>query len=133
MSDSESQMYTDFKKWVPGDHRRIEDVNGGVPDLNYCIPGENSGWIECKFLEQWPVRSDTPVKLRFKPGQIAFLVSRGQMGKAFLWARIGIEEFFFRGIPIMDIGVGVPKEKFISYSFFRCTRKDKLSGLLDHL
>lgn len=66
---------------------RIENVVGsGTPDVNY-----NDGWIELKYLDAWPVRDNTPVRIdHFTPQQKAWLVRRESTGgKAWLLLKVG--------------------------------------------
>lgn len=66
---------------------RIENVVGsGTPDVNY-----NDGWIELKYLDAWPARENTPVRIdHFTPQQKAWLVRRSNAGgKAWLLLKVG--------------------------------------------
>lgn len=44
----------------------------GTPDIQYI-----DGWIECKYLEKWPARHDTTVRIEhFTPQQRVWLLRR---------------------------------------------------------
>lgn len=60
--------------------QRIEDrYSTGVPDINLCAYGKEH-WVECKYLKAWPKRAGTKVKIKFRPGQVNWLRSRGKAG-----------------------------------------------------
>lgn len=70
---SENGMWLYMRKLFPqqghGDWQRIEDsLSKGVPDVNYCIAGVE-GWIELKYIEEWPKRDKTPVRFRWTKEQ----------------------------------------------------------------
>jgi hypothetical protein len=56
--------------------QRLEDkFSVGIPDINLCCAGEEY-WFEAKFIEDWPKRLTTGVKIPLRPEQT-------------LWARLG--------------------------------------------
>lgn len=61
----------------------------GIPDVCYCLLG-NSGWLELKALERWPVRSTTALRIdHLKLEQVLFLESWTRArGKAHLLLRV---------------------------------------------
>ena len=74
---------------------RIESSAGnGVPDLTFALKTGTCGWIELKYIRQWPKRPTTKVKLPLRPDQIAWLTLRGQYDKN-LWVFVRIEDDFF--------------------------------------
>ena len=68
----------------------------GLPDLSYSHSGVH-GWIELKWLEHWPHRATTPVRLsRYTKEQKHFLLSRGRVGgRCWLLLRVGTEHLLF--------------------------------------
>ena len=66
------------------------DVLPGTPDMNLCINGAEY-WVELKFLDKWPIRPQTPVKIKhFTPVQRLFLRQRWNAGGAsFLLLKVG--------------------------------------------
>lgn len=71
-------------------------LNNGVPDLSYSGGGVH-GWIELKWLEAWPKRAATPVRLpHYTKEQKHFLLSRGWAGgRCWLLLRVGAEHLLF--------------------------------------
>lgn len=66
----------------------------GTPDVNYI-----EGWIELKWVEKWPARKDTPVRLpHFTPQQKLHLRRRWHMGgNAYLLLQVEQDWFLFNG------------------------------------
>lgn len=66
----------------------------GTPDIAYV-----NGWIECKFLDAWPVKKDTIVRFRrFSGKQRIWLMRHIVMkGKAYVWLQVGTEFLIFDG------------------------------------
>lgn len=67
-------------------------INTGIPDLSYSYGGVH-GWIELKWLEAWPKREDTPMRLpHYTKEQKHFLLTRGRAGgRCWLLIRVGKE------------------------------------------
>jgi hypothetical protein len=95
---SEANFWQLIRKNVPGHLVRIENHAGtGQPDVNYCIAGVE-GWIELKYLEAFPKRQDTMVRIpHFEPEQRIWLTQRKNAGgRVFLFVRVdGIAGGFF--------------------------------------
>jgi hypothetical protein len=70
-------------------------LNSGIPDLSYS--GGVNGWIELKWLEAWPKREATIVKIdHYTKEQRYFLLSRGRAGgRCWLLLRVGREHLLF--------------------------------------
>jgi hypothetical protein len=68
----------------------------GHPDIDYCIAGQ-SGHIELKKLDAWPVRTDTPVRIpHYTAQQRLWLKERyDAMGRVFLLVKVMREYFLF--------------------------------------
>lgn len=71
-------------------------LNAGVPDLSYSGNGVN-GFIELKWLEAWPKREDTTVRIpHYTKEQKHFLLTRGRAGgRCWLLLRVGREHLLF--------------------------------------
>jgi len=71
-------------------------LNSGIPDLSYS-GGAVNGWIELKWLEAWPKRADTIVRIpHYTKEQKHFLLSRGRAGgRCWLLLRVAKEIFIF--------------------------------------
>lgn len=73
---------------------RIESSAGnGVPDISYGIPQCN-GWIELKYIAEWPKRPTTKVKLPLRPEQKLWIQTRGALSGN-IWVFIRIQDDFF--------------------------------------
>ena len=71
-------------------------LNAGVPDLSYSGGGVH-GWVELKWLEAWPKRPGTVVRIpHYTKEQKHFLLSRGRAGgRCWLLLRVGREHLLF--------------------------------------
>ena len=71
-------------------------LNSGIPDLSYSHGGVH-GWIELKWLEAWPKREATIVRIQhYTKEQKHFLLSRGRAGgRCWLLLRIGRAHMIF--------------------------------------
>ena len=73
---------------------RIESSAGnGIPDVSFGIKGV-SGWIELKYIAEWPKRTLTKVKLPLRPEQKHWIKARGELSGN-VWVICRIEEYFF--------------------------------------
>lgn len=76
---------------------RIEDLLAeGVPDVNYCINGAE-GWLELKWVEKWPVRETTPLRIpHYTKAQRLWHYMRGSAGgRMFIMVKVDNEYFVF--------------------------------------
>ena len=76
---------------------RIENLCGsGTPDVTFTVPSKH-GWIELKYLENFPKRPTTKVKIAcFTDQQKLWLTRRGRLaGDCWLFVRVGKEMFLF--------------------------------------
>jgi len=80
-------------------------LNAGVPDLSYSGGGVH-GWIELKWLEAWPKRTDTIVRIaHYTKEQKHFLLSRGRAGgRCWLLLRVGREHLLFNYEQAQTVG-----------------------------
>lgn len=102
--DSESDIYKDFKKSVPGFYKRIDSL--GIPDIHYCSLHSRSGWVECKYLHSWPKKEKTTTDFGIEAEQAIFLSGYAKYGKAFLLVWIEEEYYLFSGKDAFTIRMG---------------------------
>lgn len=99
---------------------RIESCAGnGVPDVCFAMPGF-FGFIELKYIKEWPVRPSTLVKLPLRPEQVLWIKRYGScVGK--VWAFIRIEDDFFllTWEQALEACQGWAKEYWLRYSLRR--------------
>ena len=78
-------------KWLA---TRIESSAGnGVPDVTFTVPGKH-GWMELKYIKEWPKRITTKVKLPLRPEQRLWINTRGQVANN-IWVLCRIENSFY--------------------------------------
>lgn len=91
MSHPEQMMWQQLRPSLAGlDPVRIESlVTLGNPDVNIT-----TGWIELKFLNAWPKRETTKVRIdHFTPEQRAWAIRRTKAGgKVWLLLRVGFAD-----------------------------------------
>lgn len=69
-------------------------LQSGIPDLSYSGGGHH-GWIELKWLEAWPKREGTIVRIpHYTKEQKHFLLSRGRAGGR-CWLLLRVEGYHF--------------------------------------
>jgi hypothetical protein len=80
-------------------------LNAGVPDLSYSGAGVH-GWIELKWLEAWPKRAATVVKIaHYTKEQKHFLLSRGRAGgRCWLLLRVEKDHLLIDHERAQDVG-----------------------------
>ena len=78
-------------KWLA---TRLESSSGnGVPDVTFSMPNIN-GFLELKYIPEWPKKPETKVKLPLRPEQKFWIGTRGKMGgNVWVLCRIG-NDFF---------------------------------------
>lgn len=105
-SGSESAGYTLLKAKLGPFGRVLRIDREDWPDIYYTLRrpapynGQYaSGWVECKYISEWPVKPETPIRIpRFTEGQAAWLKAEVRAGgRAFLMVQIEREYFFFDG------------------------------------
>lgn len=89
-------MWPYVRKALRGlDPVRVENsANLGTPDVNYT-----AGWVELKYISEWPKRPETVVRAdHFTPQQRTWLTRRVRSGgRAFMLLRVGVDWLLFRG------------------------------------
>lgn len=94
---------------------RIESSAGnGIPDVSFGLPNKN-GWIELKYIKEWPKRPATKVKLPLRPEQKHWIRNRGAIsGNVWVLCRVQNDFFLFdhQGCDVLCEGV-VQEEWFI--------------------
>ena len=77
--------------WLP---TRLENsVAKGVPDVHYTIPGAH-GFIEFKYIPEYPKRPTTPLKLPLRAEQKLWIKTRGEMAGD-VWVFVRVEDDFY--------------------------------------
>lgn len=91
-------------------------LNTGIPDLSYSGGGVN-GWIELKWLEDWPKRATTIVRIpHYTKEQRHFLLTRGRAGgRCWLLLRVGRGHWLFDHEAAQNVG-SQPREWFYAVS-----------------
>lgn len=92
----ESTLWNYIKKGLLGKWHatRIESSSGnGVPDISYGMPYIN-GWIELKYVKEWPKRATTRVKLPLRPEQKHWIATRGGLS-GHVWVICRVQDTFF--------------------------------------
>lgn len=73
---------------------RIESSSGnGVPDITFGLPKIN-GWIELKYVPEWPKLGKTKIKLPLRPEQKYWINCRGELSGN-VWVIVRIKDTFF--------------------------------------
>ena len=134
---AEKEVWKDFKAWIPGDTIRFETrERGGIPDLNYCLPNGSSGWVEAKFIEDFPKIFNTRVETGLRGDQALFLNRRWKVGgKAFLITRVESmnADYLTSGEFVIDLVLkGVPFIRFEHISI-KCPIKEKMQNFIPYL
>lgn len=95
---NESGLWAYIKRGMLGywHATRIESSAGnGVPDVNFAMfESGNQGWVELKYIDEWPKRLTTKVKLPLRPEQKLWINVRGKISGN-IWVIIRIQEHFF--------------------------------------
>ena len=130
----------------PNNHlTRFENYAGpGTPDVHYCVEGA-TGWVELKYLDGWPAREATVVKIdHFTPQQRTWLHDCNMSGgRCFVWIAIGdgeefqsrlVDFFLFDGLEAaMFLGKDWKKEDFYKKALLMYNKKvnwEELMGVL---
>jgi hypothetical protein len=76
----------------------------GCPDINYV-----NGWIECKSMDAWPARADTPLQIpHYSQDQRVFATIRTRAGgEVYFFLKVGNDFLLFDGLMAADL-VGKP-------------------------
>jgi hypothetical protein len=94
---NEAGVWAYVKKGMAGKDwhaTRIESSAGnGVPDVCFSTAGQH-GFIEFKYIKEWPKRKTTLVKLPLRPEQKLWLETRGRYGGN-CWVFVRVEDDFF--------------------------------------
>lgn len=99
----------------------------GTPDVNYV-----EGWIELKWLEKWPVREATIVRIEhFTPQQRVFLMRRWRKGgNVYLLLQVKDEWLLFDGDVAAEWVGTVDRSTLQSKARARLTGPHELADLL---
>ena len=99
---------------------RIETyTENGVPDVTFTVDGFH-GWIELKYLKEFPKRETTIVKIpHYTDLQRYFLSTRGKAaGHCYLLIKVNREYFLFDYEQAQSVGVSFTKKDFVENSKF---------------
>lgn len=101
------------------DAQRHEDkISLGIPDVSFGFKGKN-GWIELKYLEDYPKKESSPIRIKhFTPEQKIWLEVR-QMFGGNCWVLIGISKdiYLFKAEDLTGIGVNLNRNQFMKKAF----------------
>lgn len=99
---------------------RVENgsIEQGTPDTFYAFAAAvdddlvryrpSQGWIELKHVEHPPKRRTTPVRYKYRPGQVEWLAEYWELGiKAWVLAQVGREYMLHPGCMPKRRGVGI--------------------------
>jgi len=98
---------------TPGLHMvRVENpVGPGTPDVNWCgrnrATGEvSTGWVELKYLEAWPKRASTLVRIKHYTQQQRdwLLLRHAAGGRVALLLQVRREYLLFKGAACQEVG-----------------------------
>ena len=99
---SESGLWKQIQPLLqPLDGIRIEDSLGlGIPDVNYM-----EGWIELKWVDDWPVRDTTILRVpHFTAEQRTWLTRRCESGgRAHVLLSVGGDKMLFWGLTACQV------------------------------
>ncbi len=87
----------------------------GTPDINFI-----GGWIECKWLRQWPKRAKTPVTLDHPllTGQKVWIRRRNRRGgNAWVMLQCHREWLLFKGLAACNILGTSTREELYDYAY----------------
>ena len=106
---SETSLWNTFKRNMKpyGVYDRHEDkLNLGVPDVSYVMRNRISGWIELKYVVEYPKRENTLFRIKhFTQEQKAWLRRRGTAGdNCWLLLQVGRHYWLFDWQGAQSIG-----------------------------
>lgn len=116
-----NQRRTLAKRLSHLDFRAIENhMVKGTPDGNYI-----EGWMELKYLDDWPARAHTPVVLsRFTKEQKLWLARRWRRGgRAFLTIQVNLEWLVIAGVDVKPVGL-LPRKELCSLALLHTPEWD---------
>ena len=124
------------------DAQRHEDkISLGIPDVSFGICSSNfekiNGWIELKYVKEYPKRETTPVKLpHFTPFQRNWLKKRQRYGGN-CWLLFGVHDdnFIFEGNQTDGVGKTYTKKHLYAncFGYYKRGGKDFRSWLTNIL
>lgn len=98
----------------------------GIPDLSYAKAGAD-GWIELKYMKNFPVKDSTPIRVGLRPNQRTWLKKRcaAGNGQCFVLTQVGRDYYIHSALFIDELYEGMSHERFIA------TREERWSGSID--
>ena len=117
---SEASLWKTLRKRLEGNcqYSRHEDsIGAGIPDVSYSLRGTN-GWIELKYLPDFPKRAATPVRVRhFTDNQRAFIWGRGKEG-GYCWVLLQVDRQYLLFDWTMAYLIGtLPRDELLARAF----------------
>jgi hypothetical protein len=95
---------------------RVENsAISGMPDVEGFLVHHGQFWIELKSAKR-PKRLDTPIRMKFQPGQAEWLIKRSKLGGN-VWMLIQVGSFGDKRLYLIDglyakaVKDGVPESK----------------------
>ncbi|RPJ39971.1 MAG: hypothetical protein EHM35_00875 [Planctomycetaceae bacterium] len=89
----------------------VENPAGpGTPDVQYV-----GGWVELKWIEDWPKRATTPVVIEhFTPQQKVWAIRRARVDPCGIWLVLEVAKaqqwLLFRGKDVAEIGRSLTRD-----------------------
>lgn len=120
---SESALWTATRDRLAeyGELTRFEpSIVRGIPDVYYALledhgdsPAYGQGWLELKHVHAAPKRPRTPVRYKYRAGQVEFLARHWRLrGHAYVLAQVGKLYLLHNGdAPSQGVGVNLPLDK----------------------
>jgi len=102
---------------------KIEDKFGvGIPDAVMQVRGRGTFWVEFKELDALPKRDETPVRIKFRPGQTTWLENwKSCGGNSLLCVRIQDEKVWMMfDSNFKTVESGVPLRELVNLCYWRC-------------
>jgi len=109
---------------------RIESSAGnGVPDISFGVSSPEgglglNGFIELKFIKDWPKREDTPLVLPLRPEQKLWIETRGSIaGNVWVLCRVENDFFLFNDKQALEASRGRIQRWWFGQNFLYCCRQ----------
>ncbi len=117
---SESNLWNRLRTNMIGKYwseatRHEDKLQKGIADISFCQNGFG-GWMELKWVSDWPVRPHTKVKIpHYSLDQKEFLMKKGKaMGNTWLFIQVGSDFILFDHQGAQHVG-DIMKEEMYYY------------------
>lgn len=94
----------------PLDAQAVENpINPGTPDVEFI-----GGWVEIKYIREWPKRADTPLRIHHFTAQQRLWISerRKRGGKVLIVVRVAKDLLLFESTWCMALGTLTKAQMF---------------------